>query len=64
MDLTDGELALCIAALEYAAGELREGNAASKRLNMPIPPMVMEMAKEMDTLRSKLLGEPQAKLNQ
>ena len=53
-ELTVEEVALCIASLEYAAKELREGDAASKRLNLAMPSMVTELADEMDRLSTKL----------
>ncbi len=56
MTLNDHERALCIAALEQAAGDLMEGVDASKRLNYPIDLGFMsDTARQMRELREKLL---------
>ena len=59
IELTEVEVALCIAALEYAAKDFWEGHAASERLKKPMPDGVTEMADQMDALRSKLLTQGQ-----
>lgn len=56
IEITEGELALCIGALELGAKELREGLAASERLNLPMPGGMMELAVQMDGLRVRLLA--------
>lgn len=59
IEVTDDELALCIGALELGAKELREGLAASGRLNMPMPDGMIELAAQMESLKARLLADGQ-----
>ncbi len=56
MKLSLEELALCMAALEASAKDLREGYAASVRLGHMFPTGVdpLKIAIDMDVLRSRI----------
>ena len=61
IDMTGYDLALCMAALESAANDLREGILASERLGLVRQDFMLEKtAAEMDGLRKRLLnaGQP------
>jgi len=55
IEMSDHDLALCIAALEAGANDLREGILASQRLGLVRQDFMLEKtASEMDALRSRL----------
>lgn len=56
IEISEGELGLCIGALELGARELREGLKASDNLKIPMPHGVVEMVDQMVDLRNKLLA--------
>lgn len=53
IDLTDREMALCIAALEHAAEGLREGKKSADKLGIPATNFISR-ADEMIVLKKKL----------
>jgi len=55
-DLSTEELAMCIAALEHSANDIRDGSEASKRLGLGEYASLVGLAEKMDALRSKLLS--------
>lgn len=60
IDLAGHDLALCVAALESAANDLREGVLASERLGLVRQDFMLEKtASEMDSLRERLLAAGQ-----
>jgi hypothetical protein len=55
IEITEGEIGLCIGALEFGVKSLREGKEASDRMKMPMPDGVMELVDQMAELRTKLM---------
>jgi hypothetical protein len=57
IEMSDHELALCIAALESGANDFRAGVFASERLGLVRQDFMLEkLSLEMDSLRKRLLA--------
>lgn len=55
IELSGPEFALCIGALELGVKELREGEVAAQKLNMPLPDLLSQVADQMEALKGRLL---------
>lgn len=64
IEIPEDDLALCIAALEYAVKELRDGCEAGDRLGTPLSASIPLMASNMNDLKKRLLIFGQERLKE